>query len=110
MLLGQPPRPPAGQRPAQRLGLAGPGKRRACAFVDETVQTGEQLRVRRLPVEIVFPGALAEDEPHSATVRPIPPPCSSSAMASLSRSPSLALRNRWRVSSYDPKSSRDTLP
>ena len=94
VLLRQAPRPPAGQAPAKRLGLSGPGERRARAFLDESVQAREQPGIIRLPVEGVLPGALAEDELHSGITRSIPPPLSSSTIASMSRPAFLALRSR----------------
>ena len=94
VFLRQPPRPPAGQLSAQRLGLAGPGERRPGALLDETIQSREQFGIIRLPIKIVLPGAVAENEPHSATARSVPPPRSSSPIASNSLSAFLALRNR----------------
>src|SRR5208282_4146548 len=99
VFLRQPPRPPAGQLPPRRFGLAGPGERRARAFLDEAIQAREQFGIVRLPIEIVLPSALAENKPHSATARSVPPPRSSSPIASSSLSAFLALRMRWCVSS-----------
>ena len=41
------------------------GEGRAGAFLDEAVQSRQQSGIVGLPIEIVLPGALAEDEPHS---------------------------------------------
>jgi hypothetical protein len=73
VFLRQPPGPPARQAPAQRFRLARPRERRAYAFLDEAHSGARAILDVRLPVKIVLPRALAENEPHSATARSVPP-------------------------------------
>src|ERR1700733_4563760 len=67
-------RPPAGQCPAQRFRLSGPGERCPRAFPDQLVDTRQQFPVRPLPMEVVFPRTLVKDEPHSSRSRSVPLP------------------------------------
>ena len=85
MLPVQPPRPPAGQRAFERFRLAGTIKWRTHAFVDEVVQAEEQLAVVLLPVKIISPSLLVEDDLHSINCRSVPLPASSSCTAFKSR-------------------------
>src|SRR5688572_29671843 len=78
-------RPIACQIPSQWLRLAPPRERRAHALLDEEVDPHQNLPVSRLPVEVILPSALGEYELHSMSSRSVPPPLSSSAMASRSR-------------------------
>lgn len=94
MLLRDPPRPPARQRTAQRLRLAGAIKRRARAFLDESVEPGEQLGIGRLPVQVILPCLFVENELHSASSRSVPLPSSRSLTALSSRSALRGFRSR----------------
>src|SRR6185437_15095133 len=94
VLLGDPARTPAGQGAAQGFGLARPGEGCAKALLDEAVEARRQPGILSLPVKIVLPGALAEDQFHSVSGRSCPSPRSSSATDSSSRSALAGLRSR----------------
>jgi len=55
MLVADPPRPPARQVAAERLGLARALERVTAAFLDQRVHLGEQLGLRCMQVEIFGP-------------------------------------------------------
>src|SRR5262249_34038579 len=92
-------RPVAGERVFQGLGLAEAGERLALDVADEGVDPLEDLAIGLLPVEVVLPRALGENELHSASSRSRPPPRSNSASASRRRRALRGLRSRWVVSS-----------
>jgi len=50
MVCGDPPRPPAGEVAAQRLGLADPGERVAPDVLDQGVDPLQDIAVAALPV------------------------------------------------------------
>ena len=56
-----PARPPAGQTPPERLGLASPHERGAGAFFDQPIQAFELFAVMLLPVKVIIPGLFMED-------------------------------------------------
>ena len=56
--------PPAFEIAAQRFGLARPFKGRAHALFDQAIEPGQYVGVGSLPVEIIFPGVIGEDQPH----------------------------------------------
>src|SRR5271165_7152052 len=99
VFLGQPPRPPTAERAAQRLGLARPLKRRPRSFLDQRVETRQQFGIVALPIEVIFPRPLAEDEIHSISDCVSPWPSSSSAIDSSRRSALRGFFSRNRVSS-----------
>lgn len=81
MLPIQAARPPARELPFERLRLAGPVKRGARTFLDETVQAGKQLAIMLLPIEVVVPSLFMEDDLHSIRAFSTPLPVSSSSTA-----------------------------
>jgi len=92
------PRPVAGQAMLQRLRLSDALERRADDVSDQEIHSLEKLSVGFLPVEIILPGMLREDEIHSTSSRFSPPPDSSSATDSRRRLAFLGLRRRYAVS------------
>ncbi len=103
------PRPVAGEAVFERLGFAGTGERVMHDLMDQPVDALEHQFVSVLPVKVVFPGVLREDEFHSASLRDLPPPRSSSAMDSSSRLAFFGTRSRYAVSSSDLKSSSESI-
>lgn len=65
VLVGDAARPPALEVAVERLGLAGPLVGRAAAFPDQVIEPPEHLSVGVLPVEIVLPGGIREDDFHA---------------------------------------------
>src|SRR5215467_6922379 len=61
MLVIDPPRPEAGQIPAQRLRLAGSLERGPPCFLDEPEHPAQHLLIGRGPVGEVFPALSVED-------------------------------------------------
>ncbi len=102
-------RPVAGEAVFEGFRLSGSGERVAHDLMDKPVDAFEHLFVGLLPVEVVFPGMLREDEFHSASLRTLPPPRSSSAMDSMSRLAFFGTRSRYAVSSSALKSSRESI-
>jgi hypothetical protein len=68
----------------QGLGLANALERGPLYLPDQSIDPLEDFPVRALPIEIILPGVLGENEPHSRSSRSMPPPDSSSAMDSMS--------------------------
>lgn len=64
VLLIDPPRPPARQIAAERLGLAGALERMAAAFLDQGVQLVDDLRVMLLPMAVIVPRRRPERHVH----------------------------------------------
>lgn len=88
------PRPVPRQRMLQRLRLADAGKGRPRNLPDERVDALEQFLIGLLPVQVILPGLLGEDQLHSARLRSWPLPSSSSAIASSRRRAFFGLRSR----------------
>jgi hypothetical protein len=63
---GKPSRPPSLEVPAERLGLSKACEWLPLAFSDKRVQPFEDVTVSDLPVEVVFPCAGMEDDPHGS--------------------------------------------
>jgi len=78
-------RPVATEAVLQWLGLADSRERGALDFLDQWVDRAEHLLVRLLPVKIILPGMLGENELHSMSSLSRPPPCSSSTTDSSKR-------------------------
>jgi len=53
--------PPAGQRAAERFGLAGAAEGIAQAFLEQAIHSIEQFRVLGLPAKILAPRAFRKD-------------------------------------------------
>lgn len=64
MLADDPMRPKAGQGMYQRFGLADIGEWFALGFADQLVTALDHALVLYLPVRVVFPGLVREDELH----------------------------------------------
>jgi len=92
-------RPVAGKPVFERFRLAGPCERVAHDLIDEPVDAFEHDLVGLKPVLVVLPGMFGKDELHSASLRSVPPPRSSSAMDSSRRRAFLGARKRYDVSS-----------
>ncbi len=86
--------PVARQAMLQGLGLANALERGTLDLLDENIDTLEDFSVRALPIEIIFPGVLGENELHSNSPRSVPPPDSNSATDSRSRRTFFGLRKR----------------
>lgn len=102
-------RPVAGKAVFEGFGFAGTGEGVTHDLVDEPVDALEHLSVGILPVKVVLPGVFRKDKLHSASLRTLPPPRSSSAMDSRSRFAFLGTRSRYEVSSSDLKSSSESI-
>ena len=76
------------------LGLADAGERLAGGFADELVDPGQGLCVCLLPVKVILPGGLGEDEFHYVKALSRPWPDSSSEMALSKRIAFFGLRRR----------------
>src|ERR1041384_5105738 len=63
-------------------------------FLDEDINVLEDFAVLALPIEIIFPSVLGENELHSTSSRSVPPPDSNSATDSRSRRAFFGLRKR----------------
>jgi hypothetical protein len=61
MLIIDAPRPPSGQVMTQGLWLAAPAVRRSYTFLEECIDLPDDLAIRLLPVEVILPGAGAEN-------------------------------------------------
>jgi hypothetical protein len=83
----------------QGFGLANALEWGTLDLLDESIDALEDFAVRALPIEIIFPGVLGENEFHSTSSRSIPPPDSNSAIDSRSRRAFFGLRKRYAVSS-----------
>ena len=85
-------RPEAGKRMLQRLGFADAGKGLALDRTQKAIDAVEQGRVDCLPVAVVFPGFVGEDQLHLASSRSLPCPAASRATAESRR---FALTGEW---------------
>src|ERR1051325_926967 len=76
VLLINPPRPPPGQRVTQRFGFADAGVRIAFDVLQQFVNPPDDLFVRLLPVLVIFPRLIREDQVHEsrASLRRLPLP------------------------------------
>jgi hypothetical protein len=83
----------------QWLGLASPLKWGALYFFDQFVDALKDFSISPLPIEVIIPSMLGEDELHSINSLAAPPPDSSSAMDSKSLRAFLGLLRRYAVSS-----------
>ncbi len=78
--------PPSLEFAAKGFWLARALERRSHAFFGEAVQSHQNIGVGLLPVEIVVPRLVGEDQPHgSMSCRSEPAPASSWAIASVRR-------------------------
>ena len=102
-------RPVAGESVFEGFGFAGTGERVMHYLMDKPVDAFEHQFVGILPVKVVLPGVFRKDKFHSASLRALPPPRSSSAMDSRSRFAFLGTRSRYEVSSSDLKSSSESI-
>jgi hypothetical protein len=109
MLVVDPPRPIAGKAVFERFRFAGSSERIANDLMDKPVDAFEYLPVCLLPVEVILPCVFGKDRLHSASLRALPPPRSSSAMDSRRRLAFFGTRNRYAVSSIALKSSRESI-
>jgi len=94
MLLIDASGPVARQAMFQGFGLANALERSALYLLDKDIDALEDFSVRALPIEIIFPGVLGENELHSTSSRSVPPPDSNSATDSRSRRAFFGLRKR----------------
>ena len=78
--------PPAFELTAQGLWLSYAKEWCAQTFFDEGVDAKHQFWVRGLPMEVVLPCPVRENQFHSISALSVPPPASSSAMLASSRS------------------------
>lgn len=86
--------PVARQAMFQGFGLTDTLERSTLNLFNEHVDALEDFSVRALPIEIIFPGMLGENELHSPSSRSVPPPDSNSATDSRSRRAFFGLRKR----------------
>src|SRR5208283_2176963 len=93
----------------ERFRFTGTGEGIAHDVLDQCIYAFENMPVGLLPVQIVFPGVLCEDQLHSAKGFSLPPPFSSSAIDSRSRLALAGTRSRYEVSSSALKSSRESI-
>ena len=98
-LVGYTPGPIAGQAMLKRFGFSNSLEWRTFYVLDKCVDPLEDFSVGSLPIEIVLPGMLGEDELHSASSCSVPPPASSSATDSSNLRAFFGLRRRYAVSS-----------
>jgi len=101
--------PVAGEAVFERFGFAGPCEGISNDLMYQFVDACKHVPVGLLPVEIVLPGVPGKDQLHSASLRVLPPPRSSSAMDSRSRLAFFGTRSRYAVSSSALKSSSDSI-
>jgi len=94
MLVGDAAGPVAGQRVLQRFGLADALEGSPLNVTDEGVDALYYLTVRLLPVEVLFPRVLREDELHSVRSLSVPRPASSASIDSSRRRAFFGLRSR----------------
>jgi len=94
MFLIDAPRPVARQAMFQRLGLTNTLERGTLDFFNENIDALEEFSVCALPIEIIFPSMLRENELHSTNSRSVPPPDSNSATDSRSRRAFFGRRKR----------------
>jgi hypothetical protein len=99
VFIGDATGPVSGQAMFQGLGLTSAVKGSTLYFLNEFVDTLKDLSVSPLPVEVIFPGMLGEDDPHWINSRSVPPPDSSSKMDSKSLRAFFGLLRRYAVSS-----------
>ncbi len=78
----------------QWFGLTDALEMGASGLSDERIDALEDPAVRALPLEVILPGSLGENELHSLSARSVPPPDSSSATASRRRLAFFGLRKR----------------
>ena len=94
MFVAHPPRPVTGEIVLERFGFANAFERGTLHVFYESIDPFEDVFIRALPVEIVFPGVPGENERHSSSSRSVPRPCSNSAIDSSSRLAFFGLRKR----------------
>jgi hypothetical protein len=99
VFIGNATGPISRQTMSEGLWLAGSFKGGALYFLNELVDALKELSVGPLPVEIIFPGMLGEDDLHSINSRSMPPPDSSSTIDSRSLRAFFGLLRRYAVSS-----------
>jgi hypothetical protein len=99
VLIGDATRPVSGQAMSQGLGLTSSFKGCTLYFLNEFVDAFKDLSISPLPIEVIIPGMLGEDDLHSINSRSVPPPDSSSTMDSKSLRVFFGLRRRYAVSS-----------
>jgi len=87
-------RPISRQTVLERLGLTDTGERRTLNVPNEVVNSPEGFAIGPLPVEVILPSVLGEDQPHSRSSCSTPPPACRSATASSSRRAFFGLRRR----------------
>ena len=87
MLLINSPRPPTGQRVAQRFRFADAGVRIAFDVLQQFVNPPDNPFVRLLPVLVILPSLIGEDQVHEsrASLRRLPLPLASCFVAASSR-------------------------
>jgi len=109
VLIVDAPGPVTGKAVFERFGFAGTRERIVHDFMDQLVYAFEHVLVGLLPVEIVLPGIPGKNQLHSASLRVLPPPRSSSAIDSRRRLAFFGTRRRYAVSSSALKSSRESI-
>ena len=71
-----------------------PLERRVLDVFDKLIYSLQDLFISSLPVEVIFPGVLREDQIHSTRSLSVPAPDANSAMDSRSRRAFFGLRSR----------------
>src|SRR5574338_605739 len=94
MLIGDAAGPEARQGMFQWFGLADAGEGFALDLAEEVVDALDHPLVLLLPVEVILPGRVGEDESHSASSRSTPWPAASWAAAASRRRALAGLRRR----------------
>ena len=93
------PGPVTGKAMSERFRFSDSLEWRAFDIPDELIDSLQDFFVGALPVKIIFPGVLREDQIHSTSARLVPAQDSSSAIDSRSRRAFFGLRSRYAVSS-----------
>ncbi len=99
VLVGDAAGPKARQRMLQGFGFADTAERVSADFADQLVDALHHLLVVLMPVQVVLPGRVGENQPHGASSRSTPWPAFSWAAAASRRLALAGVRSRYAVSS-----------
>ena len=94
VFIGDAAGPVAGEGVFEGFGLALADKRHALYVADQQVDPLHDLFIVFLPVEVVLPGVLRDNQLQSTNSRAVPWPASSCMIDSIKRRAFLGLRNR----------------
>lgn len=92
-------RPVPGESVLERFRFTDALERRASNVLNQEIDSLEKFAVRLLPMKIVIPSMLGEDQLHSRSSFSVPAPASNSAIDSNNRRAFRGLRSRYAVSS-----------